>query len=178
MKRYLKGALGLLSVVAALAVGALAGVSELQAEEKGSGYAQQIQGSWVLVSIYNEQDGKKTEPFGPNPRGSWIMTPDGRFSMFFMRESLPKFASNSRMKGTAEENLAVVQGSVASFGAYSVVSAKDQTVNLHMEGSTFPNWDGQDQKRLISVTGDEMKVTNPTPSIGGGTNYQVWKRAK
>jgi hypothetical protein len=52
-------------------------------------------------------------------------------------------------------------------------------LNLHIEGSTFPNWDGQDQKRPVTVTGNDMKVINPTPSIGGGgKNIQVWKRAK
>ena len=97
--------------------------------------------------------------------------------MILMRASLPKFAANNRMKGTAEENQAVVQGSHATFGTYTVASDKEQTVNLHIEGSTFPNWDGQDQKRVMTVSGDELKVTNPTPTFGG-TNYVVYKRAK
>ena len=62
--------------------------------------AQQIQGSWILVSIYNEQDGKKIEPFGSQPRGSMTITPDGRFSYILLRASLPKIAANNRMKGT------------------------------------------------------------------------------
>lgn len=153
----------------------LSGASKVNAQEKGDGLAQ---GSRILVSIYNEQDGKKTEPFGPDPRGTLLLTPDGRFSMIFMRASLPKFTSNSRMKGTVEENQAVVQGSVASFGKYTVVGDKEQTLNLHIEGSMFPNWDGVDQKRLMTVKGDELKVINATPSIGGGTNYITYKRAK
>ncbi len=59
-----------------------------------------------------------------------------------------------------------------------MASDKEQTVNLHIEGSTFPNWDGQDQKRVMSVEGDELRLTNPTPSIGGGVNHIIWKRAK
>jgi len=174
----IKGVSSALSVVAVLAVGTLFGASEVRAQEKGAGYAKQIQGSWNLVSIYNEQDGKKTDVFGPNPRGSLLLTPDGRFSWILMQASLPKFASNARQKGTAEENQAVVQGSIAFFGRYSVVSDKEQTINLHVEGSTFPNWDGQDQKRIVTVNGDELKVVNPTPSLGGGTNHLIWKRAK
>jgi hypothetical protein len=139
--------------------------------------AQQIQGSWILVSIYNEQDGKKIDLYGPNPRGSIILTPDGRFIYIIMRASLPKFAANNRMKGTAEENQAVIQGSHATFGKYTVASNKEQTVNVHIEGSTFPNWDGQDQKRVMIVSGDELKITNPNATTGG-TNYMVWKRAK
>ena len=132
----------------------------------------------TTVVLLPEQDGKKTDVFGPNPRGSLLLTPDGRFSLILMRASLPKFASNNRMKGTVEENQAIVQGSNVYFGTYTVLSGKEQTANLHIEGSTFPNWDGQDQKRLMTVEGDELKLVNPTPSIGGGTNYVIWKRAK
>ena len=69
------------------------------------------------------------------------------------------------------------KGLIAYYGTYAVASEKEQTVNLHIEGSTFPNWDGQDQKRVMTVKGDELKVTNPTPTIGG-VAYVVWKRAK
>jgi len=97
-----------LMFVTILFVGTQSSVSDVWAQEKGGTLAQQIQGTWILVSIYNEQDGKKLEQFGPNPRGSMILTPDGRFSQIIMRASLPKFASNNRMKGTVEENQAIV----------------------------------------------------------------------
>src|SRR5512143_1667091 len=123
MKRSMKEVAMLASVVAVLAVGTLSGASKVYAEEKGAGSAQ---GSWILVSLYNEADGKKTEPFGPNPRGSMLLTPDGRFSMTIMRANLPKFASNVRTKGTTEEYKAVVDGSVAAIGTYSVTGDKEQ----------------------------------------------------
>jgi hypothetical protein len=174
----IKEVASVLLVVSVLVVGAWSGASKVYAQEKGAGLAQQVQGSWILVSMYNEQDGKKTEQFGPNPRGSMILSPDGRFSNILMRASLPKFASNNRQKGTVAENLAIVQGSIAYFGTYTVLSDEEQTLNLHMEAVTFPNWDGQDQKRIMTVNGDELKLVNPVPSIGGGTNYIIWKRAK
>ena len=174
----IKEVLRVLLVVAVLCGGTLSGATAVWAQEKSSNLAQQVQGSWTLVSVYVEQDGKKVEQFGAKPRGSMILTPDGRFSMILMRESLPKFASNNRMKGSAEENQAVVQGSLAHYGRYKVVSEKEHTVNLSNEGSTFPNWDGEDQKRIITVKGDEMSLINPTPSIGGGVAYVIWKRAK
>jgi hypothetical protein len=175
LKWSIKEVASVLLVIAVLVCGTLPGASGVWAQEKGASLAQ---GSWILVELYNEEGDKRTEPFGPNPRGSMLLTPDGRFSMILMRSSLPKFA-NVRTKGTVEENQAVVQGSVAAFGTYTVTGDKEQILNLHMEGSTFPNWDGQDQKRPVTVTGDDMKVINPAPSIGGsGKNTQVWKRAK
>jgi len=175
MRSSIKEVASVLLVVAVIIIGSWSGASEVYAQEKGAGSAQ---GRWILVSIFNEQDGKKTDVFGANPRGSILLTPEGRFSLTFLRESLPKFASNARQKGTVEENQAVVQGSVAAIGTYTVTGDKEQTLNLHIEGSTFPNWDGQDQKRLITIKGDEMKMINPTPSVGGGTNHIIWKRAR
>jgi hypothetical protein len=176
MKWSIKEVASVLFVVAVLVVGTLSGASKVYAGEKG---ADSAQGSWILVELYNETDGKRMEPFGPNPRGSMLLTPDGRFSMTLMRTSLPKFASGVRTKGTAEEYKAVVDGSVAAIGTYEVTGDTEKVLNLHIEGSTFPNWDGQHQKRPVTVTGDDMKIINPAPSIGGGgKNTQIWKRAK
>jgi hypothetical protein len=177
MNRSAKGVAGVLLVVAVLSGGMLSGPSNVWAHNQGGTLAKQVQGSWILASLYVEQDGKKIEPFGSKPRGSMIMTPDGRFSVILIKESLPKFASSNRMKGTAEENQAVVQGSLAYYGTYAVVSEKEHMGNMHVEGSTFPNWDGQDQKRVWAVKGDELSVSNPTASIGG-VAYVIWKRAK
>jgi hypothetical protein len=167
---------GLLAV-AVLSGGMWSGASAVWAKEKAGTLAKQVQGSWTLVSLYVEKDGKKVEPFGSKPRGSIILTPDGRFSIIIMKESLPKFAANNRVKGTAEENQAVVQGSLATYGRYTVESEKEHLVSMRIEGSTFPNWDGEDQKRVWTVEGDELKVTVPKATIGGAS-YLIWKRAK
>jgi hypothetical protein len=93
-----------------------------------------------------------------------------------MRADLAKYASNNRAQGTAAENKATVEGSIAYFGTYSV-SGTD--VNFHIEGSTFPNWAGSDQKRInLAITGDELKWVQPTPSAGGPPTPVVWRRVK
>ncbi len=177
MNTHIREVAGVWLVIGALAGVTLSGASNVWAQQKPGALGQQIQGSWVLVSQYVEQDAKKTEAFGSNPRGSMILTPDSRFSIMLMRASLPTFASNNRAKGTVEENQAVVQGSIAYFGSYTVVSEKEQIVNLRIEGSTFPNWDGEDQQRVMTVVGDELRVINPTAAIGG-TAHIIWRRAK
>jgi len=77
---------------------------------------------------------------------------------------LPKFAAKKRDAGTPEENKAVLESSLAFFGTYSA-SDVDQLITLHVEASTFPNWSGTDQRRSITLTGDEMKWTKRTPAI-------------
>jgi hypothetical protein len=81
------------------------------------------------------------------------------------------------MAGTAEENKAIVQGSIAYFGTYSV-DEKEGKIKLHYDGSTYPNWDGEDQTRLIAVTGDELKIVSPVSAVGGGVVHLVLRRAK
>jgi len=130
-----------------------------------------------MVSSTLEQDGKKTDYYGPNPVGQMMFDPNGHFSEVLTRSDLPKFASNNRQAGTPEENKAVVQGSIALFGTYTV-NETDKTIILHIEGSTFPNWVGVDQKRLFKLSGDELNWTVPAPSVGSGTVYIVWKCAK
>jgi Lipocalin-like domain len=140
--------------------------------------SKELVGAWTLVSITVNQDGqKKIEPFGPAPKGSLIFESNGRFSITVTRSDLPKFGSGSRVSGTPEENAAVVQGTIAYFGTYSV-SAEDRLVTVRVEGSTFPNWVGTDQKRLFTIIGDELRYTNFNRSSGEGTALVVWKRAK
>jgi hypothetical protein len=139
--------------------------------------ATDLVGTWKLVSITIERDGKKTDFYGPNPQGQVIFDPNDRFSDIITRSDVPKFASNNREAGTPEENKAAVQGSIAFFGTYAVdESAK--TLTLHIETCSFPNWNGIDQKRTFDISGDELHITNPTSSTGTGANQQVWKRAK
>jgi hypothetical protein len=79
------------------------------------------------------------------------------------------------MQGTVEENKAMVQGGIAYFGTYSVV---DKVIVEKVEGSTWPNWTGTEQKRpIVSLTGDELKVTVPAASLGG-TGEVAFKRIK
>ena len=81
----------------------------------------QLVGTWMLVSASVErQDGSKTDTFGPNPKGILMFDGDGRFSLQEWRADLPKFASNNRLESTAEENKAIVQGSICYFGKYTL----------------------------------------------------------
>jgi hypothetical protein len=162
-------------VIAVFFAGTLLAPMALSAQQP-AGLQQQIQGNWTLVSIYNEwPDGRKAESFGHAPKGSMILTPDGRFSIFLINSGIPKFAADNRIKGTAAENRTVVHGSTAYYGRYTVVNDKNGVVNLEIAGSIFPNWDGRKQTRIMSVSGDTLKVINPASAIGGKA-YIIWKR--
>jgi len=137
---------------------------------------EQLVGAWTFVSSSTKNpDGGPA--WGANTIGLLIFTDNGRYSAQVMRSDLPKFASKSRVLGTPEEYKAVVQGSIASFGTYSVNEA-NKTFTLRYEGSTFPNRIGTEETRPVAIEGDELRVTNPAPSTGGPTSQQVYRRTK
>ena len=137
---------------------------------------EQLVGAWTYVSVDTVRpDGSRVPMFGPNPQGLAIFDGNGRYALVNARSDQPKFASNSRLESTPEENKAVVQGSIAHFGRYTV-SESDKTITFHIQTSTFPNWNGTEQKRPFTLAGDELKWTTPAAS-GGGSAEVVLKRA-
>ncbi len=177
MKVSIRKLVVILSVVAAFAVVMPFAASDAYAQQKAATAAKQLIGHWALVSSKNEQDGKTMEPFGPNPKGLFIFDRSGRYAILIFRSDLPKFASNNLDNGTPEENKAVLTGSLAHFGTYSV-NEKEGSLSVRPEAGTFPNWGGIDQKRSFSVLKDELKITNQGVPMGGGTSTLILKRAR
>ena len=139
--------------------------------------ADDLHGTWALVSSIAEKDGTKTEQFGHGAKGMMNLDAEGHFMLTIIGQDLPKFAANSRAAGTAEENKAVVSKSIGMIGTYSVNSS-DKTLTFRVESATFPNWNGTEQKRLIvTASKDELKYITPTAS-SGGVGTVTWKRAK
>ena len=163
-----------LSVVTALGLALLPGSALAQQKS----LKEQLTGSWTSVSADNvAPDGTKRQLMGANPKGLMILDASGRFALVQVDPARPKFASNNRLQGTAEENKAVVQRTVAQFGTWSVNEA-DKTVVLHIEGGMYPNQAGTDGKRsIVNLTADELKWANPNPGSSGKTE-NVYKRAK
>lgn len=98
------------------------------------------------------------------------------YSLIIVRSDLPKFASNTRIGGTAQENEAVVRGSVAHFGSYSV-GAGGKVLVLQSEYSSFPNWKGARLTRPFAIAGDQLKYRVNSAS-GGGVADITWKKIK
>jgi hypothetical protein len=153
-----------------LGAGSLAG--NALAQQKGLG--KQLVGTWTFVSTTSQADGGGSM-WGDKPKGLLVFTDNGRYSLTIMRSDVPKFAANNRLKGTPEENKAAVHGITTHFGTYSVNEA-DKTFTIQIEGSGYPNMVGTQQKRSFSITGTELKYTNPAPSSGGKPSEVVWRR--
>jgi hypothetical protein len=124
-----------------------------------------------------QQDGAQTPLFGPNPNGIVMFDASGHYAFEVARSNLPKFKSNNWTNGTTEENKAVVAGTLAHFGRYTVDEAS-HTLTFHVEGSSFPNREQTQQKlQLGLLSPDDLKWEMPDAS-GGATELLYWKKFK
>ena len=141
---------------------------------------EQIVGTWqFVIAEITTADGKKTLPFGDHPKGMLIFTSDGHFSQVHVSGGLPRIASNNRLAGTDADNKAIVQGTLALFGTYTVDEQK-KTLTFNIQASTYPNAEGTAQTRTIDrLTETEFRNTNPGAARDGPTMASnLYTRAK
>lgn len=137
--------------------------------------AKDLVGTWKNTkNVSTSADGKTTQVFGPKGSGLAIFTADGHFVIVNINPETPKFAAKMRDKGTADENKAAVAGGIGLFGTYKVANKQ---ISMKVDGSTYPNWTGTDQKRdVLKLTADEF-TWGLTTSIGGKGEV-TWTRVK
>src|SRR4029453_6712816 len=92
--------------------------------------------------------------WGSNPKGLLVFAENGSYSSTIVRSDIPKFAARDRTKGPPDENKAVVSGSIASIGTYSVDEA-NKSFTVRFEASTYPNNTGPDKTRRFRFSGDK-----------------------
>lgn len=163
-----------LTLAALIVVGAYSANGIAVAQQRS--IKDQLVGSWILVeSTQVNADGSKTNQWGSNPLGTYMFDNTGHFVQMLLRSDLPKI--KSRRDGTPEQDKAVVAGSIAMYGTYTVNEA-EKTINVQYTGSTFARFNGASGKRTIaSISADELKLTNPGTSNNARAE-SVWRRAK
>jgi hypothetical protein len=133
-------------------------------------------GTWTVVSVVAERDGRRFDSYGPNAKGMLVFDAKGRYSLIFIASGLPSFGSDNRSSVTADEAMAVVAGSLAHFGTY-VVDEVDKSLTLQVERATFPNWDGKSKRRSYVIRGDELRFIEQHSSVGGPATT-IFERAR
>jgi hypothetical protein len=158
-----------------LAVGTvLAGLLLVPGIALGQSLKEQIVGTWRLVSLYTEDQGGRSYPYGENPVGLFIFDRSGYAINFLSKRELPAFATPNRLKGTDKEYREVMQGMLSGFGMYTV---DGDMVTIKWEASSYPNRAGTLEKRVYKIAGDELTGMNPT-AASGGASYTKFVRAK
>ena len=136
----------------------------------------QLIGTWTLHSWQQKRgDGAKIERYGAAPKGIAFFDASGRYIISVMRSDRARYASNSPWQGTPEENKETADGTITYFGTFSA-NADDGSIAIHVEGSSFPNWIGTEQKRFVAIAGDQLTLTVRPPT--GDIVDVIWKRTK
>jgi hypothetical protein len=169
-----------LSVCAITALGLAALPATSTAQQKST--KDMLVGAWtLLLSDAVKADGTHVPQFGPNPSGILMIGPDGRYSLEILRANLPKLASNDREKPSADEMKAIMLGALSHFGTIAVNDA-DKSLTFRIEASTFPNWNGTQQKRTVTALTDDVLTYNVKTPSGNPTGVDhvelVWRKAK
>lgn len=139
---------------------------------------EQLAGTWTLLSWeQTNPDGSKVQQFGANPIGIAFFDADGHYIISVMRSDRANYKIDNfgqLAQVTADESKATVLGTITYFGTYKV-NETTGIIAIHVDASTFPNWNGTDLERLFEVTRDRLKLTVRPPR--GGTVDVLWKRA-
>ncbi len=149
-----------------------------QSAQSGAVTLPPLSGTWTLLSVDNiYPDGSRVHPYGNNPKGLLVFDEKGNYAIQILKAIRPKVASGDKNKCTPEEYAALVQGSNAHYGKYTVDEV-GKTITFIIEGASFPNWEGTQQKRSYVYNGQTIKyVVTQTTQGGVAVIAEVaWKR--
>lgn len=111
-----------------------------------------------------DAEGHVSHPMGRDASGYLMYGPDGYMSVIVAGSPRPVFASQDLRHGTSEEKVAAFDTYLAYCGTYEV---REHTVIHHVRESSFPNWAGGSQERMIQWEGRRLRLsTKPMPIDG------------
>ncbi len=117
--------------------------------------------------------------YGPEPIGLLIYDTTGHMSAQAMRRGRPRLVSDDVHLATPEQAKTTLVGYNAYFGRYEV-RADEGLVIHHVEGGLIPNWEGGQQRRRFTVSGDTLVLEPPEIQAGGEkrTRRLTWQRVR
>jgi hypothetical protein len=134
-----------------------------------------IEGTWTLAfADVQHPDGTRGHDYGDAPKGLLQIDHAGHYSAFIFDSSRPRFAANDKKAGTPEEFRAAALGTSSHFGTVEIDTMKG-TLTFHIDGSTYPNWEGTTQMRSYQLSGDMLSWKVP-PRPNGDIPLTGWKR--
>jgi hypothetical protein len=134
-----------------------------------------LAGTWTLQAADAlHPDGSRTSDYGAAPKGLLMIDRQGHYSLQIFRAERPRFAASDKAKGSADEYKAAVMGSSTHYGTIELDTKQHQLV-FHIEGASFPNWEGQQQRRSFELHGNVLSYRVP-PRPDGNVPISEWRR--
>ena len=136
-----------------------------------------VVGTWRLVSwVYENEQGEVVHYFGEGATGILMYDDKGNMNAQLMKAERPVFTSGAISAGSQTETYEAFMSYLAYYGKYY---EPEPGVIIHLvEGSLFPNWLGDKQKRYARIDGDFLIISTPPIAAKDReiTFYITWKR--
>ena len=127
----------------------------------------QLIGAWELVSyvVYSEQSASNVlYPLGEDAKGIIMYTPDGYMSAQLQRPGQKAFAATHPADGAESELAEAAKKYIGYTGPFYLYESGAIPVLQHRFAvSSFPNWLGDTQKRLVKLEGDHLILSLDSP---------------
>ncbi len=138
-----------------------------------------LTGTWMLTAADEIQPGgARVQSYGADPKGLLIVDADGRYSLQLYRAGRRTFAAGDKRRGTPEEFMDSVLGMSAHFGRCFIDPISGDLV-FRIELAQYPNWEGTEQRRSYTLSGDTLKYRIPASASGNGTiPISEWRRVR
>jgi len=114
--------------------------------------ARQLVGSWKLTSwTIRVIDGETTQPFGPNPKGRAVFTPERHVSFIIV-------GANRKPPTNNDESAALLKSLLAYSGNFTIEGDKF-TTNVDLSWNEILT--GTAQVRFFKLDGDKLSLRTP-----------------
>lgn len=150
----------------------LVGMASARAAEPA---ASPLRGTWTLVAADKIlASGERVRDYGEAPKGRLVVDAQGRYSLQIFKSERARFASDSKADASADEFRSAVLGSSTHYGTVAV-DAERGVLTFRIEASSFPNWEGTEQRREYTLEGAVLSYKVP-PRADGSVPVSVWRR--
>ena len=134
-----------------------------------------LAGSWTLVAAdVQHPDGSRTSDYGAKPKGLLLIDGQGHYSLQIFKAERVAFHAGDKAKGTPDEYKSAVMGSSTHYGTLRIEPGRGVLV-FHIEGASFPNWEGQEQRRQYELK-DGVLSYRVKARPNGDVPISVWRK--
>ncbi|WP_109476976.1 lipocalin-like domain-containing protein [Paraburkholderia sp. C35] len=121
-----------------------------------------LHGSWQLISFNTElkDSNARTQPWGANPNGYLIFSPDGRMMVLV--------TAQAREPGITDEKAAALFRTLMAYTGQCRIE-KDRFITK-IDSCWNEAWNGSEQERFYKLDGDVLEVSTawmPNPLVPG-----------
>ena len=137
--------------------------------------ASSLAGTWTLVAAdVQHPDGSRASDYGAQPKGLLMIDSQGHYSLQIFKTERQAFHAGDKAKGTPDEYKAAVMDSSTHYGTLRIEPDRGVLV-FHIQGASFPNWEGQEQRRQYQLD-DGVLSYRVTARPNGDVPISVWRK--